>query len=117
MFARSDENRVGTSNSIHLTQLHLPYAGFPTKQKARKNAYRIFPRFSLDSAKFEVPFVRPAWSGNARTAIFEHRLAFLSPLRFIRVIRAIRGKNAILFLTADCTDFTDKVAGKETPEA
>jgi hypothetical protein len=61
-----------------------------------------------------VPFVRPAWSGNGKTPIFEHRLVFLSPLRFIRVIR---GEYAIVFLTTDGTDFTDKVAGKETPEA
>jgi hypothetical protein len=46
--------------------------------------------------------------------IFRARTTFLSPLRFIRVIR---GKNAIVFLTADRTDFTDKVAGKATPDA
>jgi hypothetical protein len=38
----------------------------------------------------------------------------LSPLRFIRVLRAIRGENAIVFLTADSTDFADEVAGKAT---
>jgi hypothetical protein len=58
-----------------------------------------------------VPFVRLAWSGNGKTPIFEHRSVFLSPLQFIRIIR---DEYAIVFLT---TDFTDKVAGKETPEA
>jgi hypothetical protein len=63
---------------------------------------------------FEVQFVRPACSGNAKIPIFEHKSSFLSPLRFIRVIR---GENPIMFLTADSTDFTDKVAGKSTQEA
>jgi hypothetical protein len=61
-----------------------------------------------------VPFVRPALSGNGKKPIFEHRSVFLSPLRFICIIP---DEYAIVFLTTDGTDFTDKVAGKETPEA
>ena len=48
---------------------------------------------------------------------FQGQNNYLSRLRFIRVIRSIRGENAIAFLTADSTDFTDIVAGKATHDA
>jgi hypothetical protein len=72
---------------------------------------------SLDSATFEVQFVRPARSGNAKTLVFTNRATFFQPLRFICVIRVIRGKNAIVLLTTDRTDFTDRVAGPKEDDA
>ena len=38
-------------------------------------------------------------------------------LELLLQVGVIRGKNAIVFLTADSTDFTDEAAGKPTHEA
>ena len=61
---------------------------------------------------FDVPFVRTAWCGTSQTSIFPCDSSLLRPVRFIRVLCAIRGKDAIVVLTTDSTDFTDKIAGR-----
>lgn len=62
---------------------------------------------------FDVPFVSPALPGNTQTSILPSNYTFL-PLRFICVLCAICGKNAIVHSTTDSTDLTDKIAGSRS---
>jgi hypothetical protein len=66
----------------------------------------------LDIAMFDIPFVSPASCGTKQTSIIPRNYALFGTARFVRVFCAIRVENAILVLTMDSTDFTDKVADK-----
>jgi len=61
-------------------------------------------RFSWTGTMFKVPFIRPAWFGNRKTSILagnEQPFCGLCDSFMNRELCALRGENAIVFLTTD----------------
>ena len=58
---------------------------------------------------FDVPVAFPGRCGDVQTSIPFGNEHLLWPVRFIRALCVFRGKNALVFLTTDFTDFADKI--------